>query len=75
MGNSFSHCKAKGVDVSIGVAKKRNGGVMGIRGVINTPSVPGENAPSTSRQVNNVVSPLDFLIELGLHNFFSWATC
>jgi hypothetical protein len=75
MGNSFSHCKAKGVDVSKGLAKKRKGGVMWIQGVINTPLVPSENAPSTSKQGNNVVSPLDFMIELVLHNFLSWATC
>jgi hypothetical protein len=75
MGNSFSRCKAKVVDVSEWLAKKRNGGVIWIRGVINTPSVPGENAPSTSRQGSNVVSPLDFMIELVFHNFFSWATC
>jgi len=67
MGNSFSHYKRKGVDVSQGPPKKRKGDVMGIHGVINTP-----NAPSSSRQGTPVVRPLDFIIELVLHNSFSW---
>ncbi len=45
---------------------------MQIPGVINTPLVVGENAPSSSRQDTHVVRPLDFMIELVLHNSFSW---
>jgi hypothetical protein len=40
--------------------------------VINTPSVSVETAP-ISRQGNNMVNPLAFMIELVLHKFFSWA--
>jgi hypothetical protein len=40
--------------------------------VINTPPILGENAPSSSRQGTHVVHPLDFMIELVLHNSFSW---
>jgi hypothetical protein len=73
MGNSFSHHKRKGVDVSQGPTKKEKGDVMPIHGVINTPSMSGETAPSISRQGNNVVNPLAFMIELILHKSFSWA--
>ncbi len=45
---------------------------MQIPGVINTPRVMGESAPSSSRQDTHVVRPLDFMIELVLHNSFSW---
>jgi hypothetical protein len=69
MGNSCSHCKRKGVD---GPQKEREGDVVRIHGVINTPPVLGENAPSSSRQGIHVVSPLDFMIQLVLHNSFSW---
>jgi len=72
MGNSFSHHKRKDVDVSQGPPKKRKGDVMQIPGVINTPPVVGENAPSSSRQDTHVVRRLDFMIELVLHNSFSW---
>jgi len=51
---------------------------MQIPGAINTPPVLGENAPSSSRQGTHLVCPLDFVIELVLHNSFSWvseATC
>jgi len=72
MGNSFSCCKRKDVDVSQGPPKKRKGDVMQIHGLINTPPVLGENAPSSSRQGTPVVRPLDFMIELVLHNSFSW---
>jgi hypothetical protein len=72
MGNLFSHSKRKGVDVSQGPPKKRKGDVMRIHDVINTPQVLGENAPSSSRQGTHVVRPLDFMIELVLHNSFSW---
>ncbi len=68
MGNSFSHCKRKGADVSQGPPKKRKGDVMQIHDVINTPPVLGENAPSST----HVVCPLDFMIELVLHNSLSW---
>jgi len=72
MENSFSPYKRKGVDVSQGPPKKRKGDVMRIHDVINTPPVLGENAPSSSRQGTHVVRPLDFMIELVLHNSFSW---
>jgi hypothetical protein len=71
MENSFSHHKGKDVDVSQGPPKKRKGDVIHIPSVINTPLVVGENAPSSSRQDTHVVHPLDFMIELVLHNSFS----
>jgi len=52
--------------------KTREGDVMQIHGVINTPPVLGENAPSSSTQGTHVVYPLDLMIELVLHNSFSW---
>ncbi len=55
-----------------GHQKKRKGDVMQIHGVINTPPVPSENAPSSSREGTHVVRPLDFMIQLVLHNSFSW---
>jgi len=72
MENSSSCCKRKDVDVSQGPPKKRKRDVMQIHGVINTPPVLGENAPSSSRQGTHVVCPLDFMIELVLYNSFSW---
>jgi hypothetical protein len=72
MENLFSHRKRKDVDVSQGPPKKRKGNVLQIHGVMNTPPVLGENAPSSSRQGTQVVRPLDFKIELVLHNSFSW---
>jgi len=72
MENSFSRLKRKDVDVSQGPPKKRKGDVMRIHGVSNTAPVLGENAVSSSRQGTHVVRPLDFMIELVLHNFFSW---
>jgi len=72
MGNSFSHHKRHDIDDSQGPRKKRKGDVMQIPGVINTPPVLGENAPSSSRQGVHLVRPLDFVIELVLHNSFSW---
>jgi hypothetical protein len=72
MGNSFSHHKRHDIDDSQGPRKKRKGDVMQIPGVINTPPVLGENAPSSSRQGIHPVRPLDFMIELVLHNSFSW---
>ncbi len=71
MENSFSHCNRKGVDVSQGPPKER-GDVMQIDDVINTPPVLGENVPSSSGQGTHVVRLLDFMIELVLHNSFSW---
>jgi hypothetical protein len=71
MENSFSPHKRKDVAVSQGPPKKRKGDVMRIHGVINTPPVLGENAPSSSRQGTHVVRPLDFIIELVLHKSFS----
>jgi hypothetical protein len=55
-----------------GHQKKRKGDVMQIPGVINTPPVLGENAPSSFRQGTHVVCSLDFMIELVLQNSFSW---
>ncbi len=72
MGNSFSHHKRKDVDVSQGPPKQRKGDVMGIPSVINTPPIVGENATSSSEPGMHVVCPLDFMIELVLHNSFSW---
>ncbi len=74
MENSFSQDKRKDAHVSQRPPKKRKGDVMQIPGVINTPPVLGENAPSSSRQGNHVVSPIDFMIELVLHNSFSWVS-
>jgi hypothetical protein len=67
MENSFSCRKGKGVGVSQGPTKKRKGDVMPIHGVIDTPSVSSETTPSSSTRGNNVVNPLDFMIELVLH--------
>jgi hypothetical protein len=72
MENSFSQHTRKDVHVSQRPPKKRKGDVMRIPRVINTPLVLGENAPSSSRQGTHVVSPVDFMIELVLHNSFSW---
>jgi ribosomal protein L24 len=72
MGNSFSPRKGEDVDVSQGPPKTRKGDVMQIHGAINTRLVQGESAPSSSRQDTHVVRPLDFMIELVLHNSFSW---
>jgi len=68
MENSFSRRKGKG-----GQTKKRKGDVIPIHGVINTPSVFGETTPSIYTGGNNMVNPLDFMIELVLHKSFSWA--
>ncbi len=73
MGNSFSRRKGKGVDISRRPTEKRKGDVIPIPGVINTPSVFGETTPSISTRGNNMVNPLDFMIELVLHKSFSWA--
>jgi hypothetical protein len=72
MENSFSCPKRKDVNVSQRPPEKGKGDVMQIHGVINTPPVLGENAPSSSSQGTPVVRPLDFIIELVLHNSFSW---
>jgi len=72
MENSFSCPKRKDVNVSQRPPEKRKGDVMQIHGVINTPPVLDENAPSSSRQGTPLVRPLDFIIELVLHNSFSW---
>jgi hypothetical protein len=72
MENSFSHPKRKDVDVSQGPPKQRKGDFMQIPGVVNTPQVVGESAPSSSRQHTHVVRLFDFMIELVLHNSFSW---
>jgi hypothetical protein len=51
--------------------QKKKGDVMLIHVVINVPLVLGENAPFSFRQGTHVVCPLDFMIELVLHNYFS----
>jgi hypothetical protein len=71
MGKSSSHRKGKSVDGSQGPTQKKRKDVIPIHGVINTPSVSGET-PSISTRDNNVVNPLDFMIELVLHKSFSW---
>ncbi|CAK9227836.1 unnamed protein product [Sphagnum troendelagicum] len=58
MGNLCSHWNRKGVDVSQGPPKEREGDVMRIHGVINTPPILGENAPSSSRQGTHVSYPV-----------------
>ncbi len=72
MESSFSRGKRKDVDVSQGPPKKKQGDIMRIHAMINTPPILGENASSSSRQGTHVVRPLDFMIELVLHNSFSW---
>jgi len=72
MENLLSHHKRKAVHLSQGPPKQRKGDVMQIPGVINTPRVVGASAPSSSRQHTHVVRPFDFMIELVLHNSFSW---
>jgi len=64
MENSVSCHKRKDVDVSQGPPKQRKGDVVQIPGVINTPRVVAESAPSSSRQDTHVVRPFDFMIEL-----------
>ncbi|CAK9266464.1 unnamed protein product, partial [Sphagnum jensenii] len=56
--NSFPHHKRKNVHVSQGPPKQRKGDVMQIPGVINTPRVMGESAPSSSRQDTHVRYPV-----------------
>jgi hypothetical protein len=41
--------------------------------VNNTPLILGETTRSISTQGNNVVNLLDFMIELGFAQVFSWA--
>jgi len=60
MGNS--HClKGKGVDLPRGPPKRKRD-VAQIPAVIETPSVPAENAPSSSGWRNNVVLLLDLIM-------------
>ncbi len=56
-----------------GQQKKRKGDVMWNHGVNNTPLILGETTRSISTQGNNVVNLLDFMIELGFAQVFSWA--
>jgi hypothetical protein len=58
MESSFSRGKRKGVDVSQGPPKKRQGDVMRIHAMINTPPILGENASSSSRQGTHVKYPV-----------------
>jgi len=73
MENSFSLIvREKMLMFHKGHQKKGKRDDMQIPGAINTPPVQGENAPSSSRQGTHVVRPPDFMIELVLHNSFSW---
>jgi len=68
MGNSYG-LKRKGVDLSQGPPKRKRD-VLWIPGVIETPLVPAENAPSSSRWHNNVCASSSSYHELSLHSFF-----
>ncbi len=70
MGNSHD-LKQKGVDLSQQPPKRKKD-VVQIPAVIETPLVPGENAPSSSGWHSNVVLLLN-LIKSFLCTFFSWA--
>ncbi len=70
MGNSYG-LKRKGVDLSQGPPKRKRD-VVQIPAVIETPSVPTENAPSSSGWHSNVVLLLDHIMSF-LAQFFSWA--
>jgi alkyl hydroperoxide reductase subunit AhpF len=61
----------KGVNISQ-EPPKREGDVVQRIGVIQTPLLSIENVLSVSRQCNDVVLCLDFMIEFVLHNSFSW---
>jgi hypothetical protein len=60
MGNSYC-LKGKGVDLSQGLATRKRD-VVQIPAVIETPSVPAENAPSSSGWHSNVVLLLDLIM-------------
>jgi hypothetical protein len=69
MANSYG-LKGKGVDLSQ-EPPKRQRDVVGIPAVIETPSVPAENAPSRSGWQSNVGVLLNFMMSfLGI--VFSW---
>jgi hypothetical protein len=70
MENSYS-LKRKGVDFSKGPPKTKRD-VVRIPAVIETPSVPTENAPSSSRWHSNVVLLLNLMMNF-LCTVFSWA--
>jgi hypothetical protein len=70
MGNSYD-LKGKGVDLSQG-APKRKRDVVQIHAVIETPLVPAENAPSSSRWHSNGVLLL-YLMMSFLCTVLSWA--
>ncbi len=67
MGNSYG-LKRKGVDLSQG-PPKRKGDVVQIPAAIETPSVPAENAPSSSGWHSDVVLLLDLIMSFSLHSF------
>jgi hypothetical protein len=71
MGNSCACLGTNSVDISQ-EPPEREGDVVPMIGVIETPPVCTENAPSISGQQNDVVLPLDFMIEFVLHDSFSW---
>jgi hypothetical protein len=70
MENSYS-LKRKGVDFSKGPPKTKRD-VVRIPAVIETPSVPTENAPSSSGWHSNLVLLLNLMMSL-LCRVFSWA--
>jgi len=70
MGDSYG-VKGKGVDLSQG-PPKRERDVVRIPGVIETPLVPAENAPSSSGCHSDVVLLLDLIMSF-LCIVFSWA--
>jgi 6,7-dimethyl-8-ribityllumazine synthase len=70
MSNS-NRLKQKGVDLSQRPPKRKRD-VVRIPVVIETPLVPTENAPSSSRWHSNVVLLLNFMMSF-LCTIFSWA--
>jgi hypothetical protein len=70
MRNSYG-LKRKGVDLSQGPPKRKRD-VVQIPAVIDTPSVPAENPPSSSGWHSNVVILLNLMMSF-LCTVFSWA--
>ncbi len=70
MRNSYG-LKRKGVDLSQGPPKRKRD-VVRIHAVIDTPSVPAENPPSSSGRHSNVVLLLNLMMSF-LCTIFSWA--
>jgi hypothetical protein len=70
MGNLYG-LKRRGVDLSQGPPITKSD-VVPISAVNETPLVPAENAPSSSRSHNNVVLLLDLILSFHC-TVFSWA--